>query len=534
MSRPIGVLDLETDPFTFGKPVKPFVAEFWDGRNAAVFWGKDCIKKLCAYLKTRPPFIIYAHNGGKFDYMFLLDDLYKEMRIVNGRIIQAFLGEHELRDSYAILPFPLRDFDKDEIDYEKMRPECREKHKDEICAYLHKDCTSLLTLVLAFWEEFGDNLTVGGSALKQLKRFHKFKSGGDFFDAKFRTPFYFGGRVQCFKTGIIKQRVAIYDINSQYPYSMKTFLHPVSIGHEVSRYIEDNTCFVVAEGKNYGAFPSRLPTGGLDFTRESGVFSTTIHEWNAALETGAFEPRRILKTYGFTERQSFDSFVDHFYSERRLAKSRGDKIHALFYKYVLNSSYGKFAQNPENYQDWFLMNCERDEWPDLTEWTPAYWHGHYIIFERPTLRKHYYNVATGASITGAARSILMRGLASSVRPIYCDTDSIMCASLNPGVPIHDDDLGAFKCEAVGDLAAICGKKLYAIWKRGHATDNQEEAWIDGELYHLVKKAHKGVRLTGAQILNIAAGGVEEYANPVPKFHFGGDQKFTKRKIRMTV
>lgn len=540
--RKIAVLDLETDPFEYGTIPQPFVAEFYDGEKSIVIWGADCVKKLVTRLsEEKTPCIIFAHNGGKFDYIYFLEYLQADMRIVNGRIIQAQIGCHELRDSYAIMPFPLRDFDKDEIDYNKMRRECRDLHREEILTYLHKDCTSLYELVTRFIEEFGDALTIGGSALKQLRTFHKFASGGPEFDGKFRQDFYFGGRVQCFKGGITKQPVKIYDLNSSYPYSMKAFMHPVSVGISVSRYIEKNTCFVVAEGKNYGAFCSRSKNGGLDFSREDGRFSTTIHEWHAALETGCFKPTRIVKTYGFEKRQTFSDFVDHFYDARKHAKMIGDKIHTIFYKYVLNSSYGKFAQNPENYSEWRITQMDSKHSAYLPKpWAPAYiYHGKYIIWEKPLDRQHYYNVCTGASITGASRSLLLRGIHGARDPIYCDTDSIICRSLS-GVPIDDTELGAWKTEASGTVCAVGGKKLYAVFQDGEppvptGKDKLlERCEFDGKVYHCVKKAHKGARLSADEIRRAAMGEVITYENPVPKFSLDGKHKFIKRRIRKTI
>ena len=553
----IAVLDLETDPFEYGKVPQPFVAGLYDGQDFMYIWSPDCIAKIVERLaKWKEPLIIFAHNGGKFDWLYFLEYLPPgEMRIVNNRIIQARLGDHILRDSFAILPFPLKDFDKDDIDYDKMRKEVREQHREEIIKYLRKDCTALHELVSAFFDEFGDKLTVGSSSMKQLQRFHSFTRGGERFDEKFRDDFYFGGRNQCFKAGIIRQPLKIYDVNSMYPYVMKSYLHPIGTSYTISTRVEHNTCFVVATGYNYGAFPMRTKDGSLDFTVPHGRFSTTIHEWNAALETGAFKPTKVHKTYGFDERITFAEFIDHFYDERAAARARGDKIHALFYKFVLNSAYGKFAQNPENFYEWCITHadevlneqcpvCPKEINPDCLhcqgsgfKWTPAAIHqGKYTIWQSPLLQHHFYNVTTGASITGAARAVLLRGISHAVNPIYCDTDSIICEALE-GLPLSESDLGAWKLEGSGDLAAVCGKKLYAVYaSKGDCVDckgNNHTPDVHPRELVTVKKAHKGARLSGDEIMRIAKGDTIEYANPVPCFKLDGNHVFTKRKIRRT-
>jgi len=528
--RRIAVLDLETDPFLYGQMVHPFAAGFYDGSTYSDFWGADCVAKLVDYLeKLSEPLTIYAHNGGRFDYFFFLPYIRDALRIVNSRIIQAHLGKHELRDSFAIMPFALDKYQKTSIDYNKLLRERREQHKPEIRAYLKDDCTNLYTLCVAFQEEFGDALTIGSASMKQLRKFHQFARGNEIFDARFRKDFYFGGRNQVFRSGIIHGPIKIYDVNSMYPHAMRDYLHPVSTGILVGNRIDKNTCYVSVEGKNFGAFPTRQKDNSLDFTIPSGIFHTSIHEYEAALDTGTFKPRKILKTYGFNRRESFDTFVNHFYDARMIAKEKGDTIRTLFYKFVLNSGYGKFAQNPENYCDWFIapVGSFPPEWHQCVKscdeicrlkWSPSFLSSNdYIIWSRPLRELNHYNIATGASITGAARAVLLRGLQHARNPIYCDTDSIICNDLS-GVTISETELGAWKLETEGDMIAVCGKKLYAVYQGKEC----------------IKKAHKGMRLTGEEILKVAKGHTVESCNPVPAFKWDGSYSFTSRRARMTV
>jgi|SRR5579859_2226213 len=527
--RQIAVIDLETDPFEYGKMIQPFCGGFYDGERFASWWSGDCVGQIVDFLKgIEFPLIVYAHNGGRFDFFYFLKYLSGDLQIINNRIVRANLGAHELRDSYAIMPFPLEQYHKTPIDYETFRPGVREKHRDEIISYLRDDCVDLHTLCTSFSSEFGDALTIGSASLRQLKKFHKFSSGNAIYDAKFRNDFYFGGRNQVFKSGIIKRPIRVYDVNSMYASVMRDCLHPIGTGIITDSVVRANTAFVVVNGRNDGAFPVRAEDGSLDFTKPYGTFHATIHEFNAALETGSFRPNRIIKTMGFLRLETFNEFVSHFYDARAKAKKDEDKIRTLFYKFVLNSAYGKFAQNPENYFDWRIApigelfnewhTCEKScTLPCPLLWSPSFMNREYIIWKRPIQRSFYYNIATGASITGAARAVLLRGLRAADSPLYCDTDSIICGGLS-SVKISDTELGAWKLETTGSMAAICGKKLYAIFDETGAC---------------VKKAHKGARLTGEEILQIARGKIIENCNPVPAFKFDGTHAFTKRKIRRT-
>lgn len=536
---PPATLDLETDPFEYGVKVKPFVSGYYDGLKFVYIWENVsretsdvnwCIQKTVEMLAKEEPHTIYIHNGGRFDLFFFLPFLSKgSLRIINNRIVQCNMpsndkgSPHVIRDSYAIMPFPLREFDKDEIDYNLMRPGVRNRHRKEILKYLKKDCTSLYELASAFQVEFGDKLTIGSAALTQLKKYHKFDKFSPAIDSYFRKHFYFGGRCQVFNSGIHEGPLKIIDVNNMYSFVMKAYLHPVGTATILGKKIEANTCFVVAEGENYGAFTQRNALGGLDFTIDKGTFFTSIHEWNAAMETGSFRCQKIIKTYGFDDRITFEEFVDHFFDARKLAKAAGDKIHALFYKYVLNSAYGKFAQNGANFFDWEIV-----PYGDIGAWTSRGWkasythENEYIILKRPTLQPRYNNVCTGASITGAARAVLLKGIHAVENPLYCDTDSLICTQIRtdssgPVLRCDDTELGAWKVEAEGDLAAIAGKKLYAVWKDGK----------------LVKKAHKGGRLDGDEIMRIARGETVEKENPVPAFKFDGSIQWIKRRFRKT-
>lgn len=528
--RKLAVIDLETDPFQHGEMVHPFVAGFYDGSNTKIIWSDDCVDESVDYLKAASEsYCIYAHNGGRFDFFYYLPYFSSETRIINGRIVKAFMGRHEFRDSFAIMPFKLEYYDKDKIDYEKFRKSSRNNHREEIVKYLKKDLTALYELVTAFHQEFGDRLTIGSAAMHEIKQRHKFACGKEDYDAKFRTKYYFGGRNQVFESGIIHGDIRVYDVNSMYPFVMSSYLHPLGTRHAVSRTIDRKSCFVVVEGKNYGAFPVRQKDNSLDFTVPHGTFYTSIHEFNAAVETGAFKCTRVVKSYVWTDLGCFDEFVNHFYDARRKAKETGDKIKTIFYKFVLNSGYGKFAQNPDNYFDWYITEygevppdfhvCEKGcETECRKRWLPAYVHeGTYMIWKRPLQTKFWYNIAIGASITGAARAHLLRGIRATRKPLYVDTDSIIACG-DSCLEMDDYRLGAWKLEAVGRMAAIGGKKMYAIF------DAQGKC---------IKKAHKGVKLTGEEIKRIAEGEVIDTANPVPSFKWDGSWKFTSRKVRST-
>lgn len=520
----IAVIDFETDPFLYGRIPRPFAAGFFDGEIYREFWGDKCAEYLVSFISTlETPYIIYAHNGGKFDFFYLLPWLQNPLKIINGRITKAgFCNIHQLRDSYAILPVPLKAYQKDDIDYACFEKDKREKYKADILHYLAKDCEYLFNLVSAFAERFGDKLTIGGTAISKLREIHPFPTGNAAHDEKFR-PFYFGGRVQCFDAGILKGDFKIYDVNSMYPDRMKNAIHPVGRGYACPvnpKLLPDGKLkgfgnrpyFAEIIAKNRGAFPVRTKEG-LSFEQKEGRFFTTSHEIEIALRYNLADIKQVVSAFVPQQLISFGDYVDIYSAEKIAAKKSGDKVSEIFSKLLLNSAYGKFAQNPENYFEYKIIgNVSELSREDFAEWDLYEIHGDYQIWRKPAKAKSYFDVATAASITGASRAKLLEGLALSVNPIYCDTDSIICESFNGET--DDSKLGAWKCEGEADTVAIAGKKLYAAFQAGKC----------------VKLASKGARLTGRDVVALCKGQAFEWKSDAPSFGLGHAPNFTHRKI----
>ena len=91
--KKIAVIDAETDPFRKGRVPKPFVWGFYDGETYLDFWTDD-VHEIIKFLQNEE-YIVYAHNGGKFDYHFMLDyiNLYEDISIINGRLAKFYIGE---------------------------------------------------------------------------------------------------------------------------------------------------------------------------------------------------------------------------------------------------------------------------------------------------------------------------------------------------------------------------------------------------------------------------------------------------------
>lgn len=483
--------------------------------------------------------MVYAHNGGKFDFFFMLTVLENPVRLINSRIVSARLGIHELRDSWAIMPFPLAKYKKTEIDYGKFEVECRETHREEILNYLHDDCCDLMDLVTAFVKRFGFRLTIAGTAMHELQQIHPQEFCNENHDRIFR-PYYFGGRVECFESGVHAGTFEVFDVNSMYPAVMSSFDHPIGPGYlrlgacdlDGDGWIEGYPgCmyFCTVEGENLGALPRRNSdgNGGLSFADREGIFDTTSHELRAAIELGKFRVARIISALIPHNTQRFDQFVSKFADEKKAAKKAGDKISEIFAKLIMNSAYGKFGQDPERFKDYMICIRGMHMEPDTDEWELETSAEHWTVWSKPAPNKRYFDVAIAASVTSAARAVLMRGIVGATRPMYCDTDSIICEKLN-GVKIDEYELGAWKKEAHGVRLAVAGKKLYTLFDEGHGPFRPGKSCDVA-----VKWACKGSKLLPAQIEQAALGDELVWSSDAPNFPLTGGAKFVTRRIRKT-
>ena len=78
MARKIAVVDSETDPFKYGRVPAPFIWGYYNGNEYHYF---NTTYELVEFLKPRNE-IIYAHNGGKFDWHFVLPYLEDGQEII--------------------------------------------------------------------------------------------------------------------------------------------------------------------------------------------------------------------------------------------------------------------------------------------------------------------------------------------------------------------------------------------------------------------------------------------------------------------
>lgn len=485
--RKIAVLDFETDPFGEAEEILPFTCCIYSpDLGHKVFWSLDhheLLQEIVDFLESlTEKYLIYAHNGGNFDWKFLSKYIRGSIDFREKTIMKANLCGHEIRDSYFLLPVPLSAIQKDEFDYKKMIRTRREKYKDEIIKYMCNDCTYTYNAIKKFIDTYGLKLTVGQASLAECRKVVKIERLSEACDEEYRT-YFFGGKVDMLQgAGRFEGDYYMYDVNSMYPYVMAYIKHPLGSCDEIRTKggPNEHTYFLEIECTNNKALVRR-DKNGLTSDYENGTFFTTIHEYNVALKFGKIRDVVIKKMYDFYNVGTLEDFVLPLYEKRKAIKKQRKleptNIELVWeetnIKLILNAAFGKQAQNPRDYVEtymtdkgeyppddagrgeglWGVIGVDGDSEPNLS--TP-----YFDLWERPNPGKRFNNVALAASITGASRAKLNEAIFQADDPIYCDTDSIICKKLN-NVEIHGENLGAWKLEHHFNEVLIAGKKMYA-------------------------------------------------------------------------
>ena len=543
-ARPFFTLDCETDPFKRGRVPVPFVWCLYTGEQYIVDWGVHPTKIIEFIRETEC--VVYAHNGGKFDYHYLTQDFTPgKVAIVNGRLASFWIGNAELRDSYMLFPAPLAAFQKSDFDYETLEESVRAQHTESIEEYIKSDCLNLWLMLSEFFHLYGREFTQAGAAMKMMRKICQVDAPrtNKFFYNRFK-PYYYGGRVQCFEHGDIRGQFQSADINSAYPYAM-IHSHPFgSTNHRVDRadpekHLDAQQMFWTVVAESRGAFPYRANNGALYYPdarldrKRARIYHVTGWELITALETNTATIHRVICAHQFDDCMNFAEYVAHFWALKNESEKGSGQY--WFAKIFLNALYGKFAANPERYRDaWYTDDV--DEFNALLALPLDKRHGKVIIpfgsgfitqKPLPEDKQRFYNVATGASITGFVRAYLWKHIYNSERPLYCDTDSITTEAFN-GMNVANQ-LGAWEIEGEYDRCIIGGKKLYAMHKRSTVREGKPDYWQRGDW----KMASKGVRVGPQDIAAICAGERVTYVPEVPTYSVRGKIDFINRDILQT-
>lgn len=494
--------DIETDAPLH--PEKVVLIGFYNGEKYFKFDNFDTFLGECLKRKYIGCYH-YAHFGGKFDFLFLLDalksyELEYDIIDVNGKILEIniildkYKGKHiKFRDSFAIMPKSLKDITtsfnvahiKKHQEFKTAYSEMSDEQKEEFKEYLEYDTKGLYEAIDHFEDiiiEHGGNLqlTIAATSLKIFKNKYLktilnsldvIKTDiGELDVEKLIREYYFGGRNEIFKRYI--NFGYYYDVNSLYPFAMLQKM-PISapiLTKEKDIDFKHDTGFVYCpkiEFWNYEKIPLIPYKLKLEYSTK---LIYPIGSWSGWLDLDLYRKAidigyEITPQYGFIFNTDyiFKDYILDFYKLRSLNPSM-----KLIAKLIMNSLYGKFAQ--KRLRKTFVKYLGTDE-EILKELIPYDLDLSLFQKEIQSNSKHIIP-SISAHITTLSQLILYEYLekVGLENTYYCDTDSIITTKkLDSG-----KELGQLKCEWEIEKGIFLLPKTYYI--EGMSIDGDKKEW----------------------------------------------------------
>jgi len=389
----------------------------------------------------------------------------------------------------------------------------------ELNEYLRMDCVSLYEVVTTIIDISGLSLkeflkcpTTASLAMKVFQINHPDDyekaistnyygfSGEE--NEKFIRESYCGGRTEVFAPYI--ELGFHYDVNSLYPYVMKTF--PMPYG-KPTMYKGDKAREMFKYWYNFGqgagfmeidiVIPDMhippLPVKRMNklIFPVGNIHGTwTFEEIKIALEQGC----RINKIHRCLFFDKVDYIFKDFVSHFEYIKNNSDGAKKTFAKLMQNSLYGKFGMKRIR-----KTLLEMDELDKCKERLAS--HGYrYMVLENPLIegdefieaeiasKAPYIQPHIAAYVTSLARIVLYKGLLEQQEKgvvVYCDTDSIACDSAMRDESIDDKEYGKWKLESEIVEGIFLQPKTY--WEKH--SDLEE---VNGQLINKETKKFKGI------------------------------------------
>jgi hypothetical protein len=444
---------------------------------------------------------IYAHFGGKFDFLFVLHHLFfhtdfkVENMIPRGSGLLCFdvlveMGSGEtckltFHDSSALLPFGLKSITKN-FGVESMKTEWDHRWSlpymtPGMTEYNKTDCLGLHQSISKYFgqeliKRAGGAHTIAGQAMRVLRtkmdiEVYSLSPNVD----KFVRKAYFGGRTEIFKPLFLGPgKIRCADVNSLYPTVMRDV---PEVGQVPREYPSRFKCFT------YNYYPDRIGfyeaevevpddlycpplgvvwevDGGHKFIfptgRFSGHWSTLELEYARSLGVKILSTGRgaIFESGG----NFFRRYVDDLYELRE--RTERESVDNVIAKLLLNSCYGRFGLKVAR------KNLVVDEGQlGVSTGTGGegfvlkYGNAQIRLVEEPKVLETFNNVAVSAWVTSASRVFMHRHYRKIESQLYyTDTDSLFTTHLFK----DERGLGGLKIEYEAKAACFLLPKTYVV------------------------------------------------------------------------
>ena len=469
--------------------------EDWDTFVVGSLWRKDSGIEVFrneddfadALLSIPPGWAAWAHAGGRFDVLWLLDWCKRHDRIPAAQIRLSGSSIASLairkgpvfRDSNRLMPMSLAQAStmfegerKEKLDlpcrcgrdcggYCSIRRDMSGEERARVEAYLVKDIESLRDTLVSLDEYCANNqLVMSGTCASTAWNTAKIRCGlpdtsWDSRAYRFARLGYYGGRTEVGRT--VAKRVWRYDRVSAYPAALSLDVPTGEMRVLYDRRLAKRVWNLERQGFYRATvdipeqvappLPVRLDNRlAYPWGKVSGVWSRD--EIQRAEETGGKILGIEAAIVWADEEPLLKPHVEHCFRLREQAQSKSLKV---WLKFIANSLTGAFAQDPE--QDVVALG---EEYADKQGYEPV---GNYDwIWRRKVFRiSERSHVQWAGVLTARARIELNRQISHAGQDwCYSDTDSVIATrelTRNIG-----DNLGQWKFEgAASDFEAIAPK-----------------------------------------------------------------------------
>lgn len=541
------VFDIETY-----KWINPYAVGFYDGETYTEFKGKKCIIDFLKNVirKKYRAYTIFAHNGGRFDFNFLMEVLkhwgydinmvFQGSRCILLKVYHQKEGKTSDRqarnatrfcDSYALLLSSLDNLTKhfnvkhkklnfmdkptDKKDFEYLY-KLYKKGDSKFYNYLKNDVLGLYEVIKKFndiiIEQNGImSITIASTALKTFQSgFLKNPIKMTNIDTNLEMKkAYYGGRVEIFNMYLPEyEYYNVYDINSLYPFEMFNNLFPITKPKSIKNVTKNIICENLGITKAVIKTPKNLYLPVLPYRHELNKTKKLVFPlgkftgyWDNSFLKKAYElgyKITPIKTYTFEGDMIFKDYIKTFYKLKNTSKK--DTSSYILAKYMLNSLYGKFGQNQES-EILMKINNPKDLLKyDVTDVVD----NNFNLFKIKTESKgNFFIPQISIHIITLAQlhlyEIMLKLIEKGFTVGYCDTDSIFTnAKLNTS-----DKLGDLKLEDKFYKGYFLLPKTYCIVlkdgktkirAKGYINDFQKQLSINTFKNALFKNDYSGFKL----------------------------------------
>lgn len=437
---------------------------------------------------------VFAHNWG-FDapVLDLFNELPKRGWTLQSAVIESppiiltyRRDKHTLCfiDTLNIWRMPLSVLG-DSLDLPKLEMPTDTSSKEAWHTYNKRDVEIIMTACIN-WFKFIRDYGLGGFAptiaSQAFRTFrHRFLHTEILIDdnddaLKLARSGVFGGRTECFEIGKLSGDVYKVDYNSMYPSVMHDNLYPTVLcgygdsvslkklaEHLGSYCVVARVTVVTVEPIYPKHYNSRL-------IFPVGEFETTLSSPELIYGLAQGHIKKVHEIAIYFRANIFAGYIGFFHQLKQKAEAAGDMVLRGQCKLLLNSLWGKFAQqgrfytkigpDPENrIKVWADYDVDDDKLHHFRAF------GGILEMKTDDPESRYSHPAISAHVTAHARLKLYTAIkkAGVDNVYYCDTDSIWCNRTGYDAladEIHPTKLGQLALEGESDNVTIFGLKDY--------------------------------------------------------------------------